>query len=354
MTTLVTPRLLLRGLLVSLAMAAALSSMTPASGTGAGLWSQTGSMAEARYTHTLTLLPDGTVLAAGGCDAVYQGLASAELYDPDTNTWSLTGSLAEARIGHTATLLSDGSGRVLVTGGLGADRNPLASAELYDPAAAPGTDPWSSAASMTEARYSPTATLLPSGKVLVTGGGYGGESELASAELYDPGTNCWSSAGSIAERRGTHTATLVTMADDKVKVLVAGGINTVKKGRNHKINYLVSAELYDPDAAPATDPSSSTGSMATVRFLPTATPLSDGRVLVAGGQDLDSNTASAEIYDPATDPQTGTLTGTVTDASILNPIKGVTVTIRETGQSAKTDLSGAYTITDCGLGISQY
>ena len=33
------------------------------------------------------------------------------------------------------------------------------------------------------------------------GGGYGQESELASAELYDPGTNSWSSAASLAERR---------------------------------------------------------------------------------------------------------------------------------------------------------
>ncbi len=118
MTTLLTPRLLLRGLLVSLAMAAALFSMTPASGAGAGLWSQTTDpMAKIRYENTMTLLPDGTVLVAGGSS--YWSHASVERYTPADGKWATTqGSMTEARSGHTATLLSDGSGMVLVTGGL--------------------------------------------------------------------------------------------------------------------------------------------------------------------------------------------------------------------------------------------
>ena len=404
--------------------------MTPASGSGAGLWSQTGSMAEIRFRHTLTLLPDGTVLVAGGGDGfplaltqLYNpdpdpaagawsstgsmleprwdhtatllsdgrvlvtggnGLASAELYDPITGTWSPAGSMDVAQGSHTATLLSDGSGRVLVIGG--------ASAELYNPL----TETWSSAGSMAVARSGHTATLLPSGKVLVAGGGYGRENELASAELYNPGTNSWSPTGSMAERRGTHTAMLVTTAEDKVKVkvLVVGGLNTVKKGRNWKTNYLASAELYDPVA----ETWSSTGGMATARFLPTATALDDGKVLIAGGWDGETELtngelydpiaetwsptssmvvprsyhsatllsdgrvlvaggygrvnelASAEVYDPAPDPQTGTLTGTVIEFDKRSPIKGVTVTIRETGQSAKTDHNGIYTIPDVRVG----
>ena len=81
--------------------------------------------------------------------------------------WTATGSLGTARDGHTATLLP--SGKVLVAGGR-YDRATLSSAELYDPA----TGTWTATGSLGTARYDHTATLLPSGKVLVAGG-YGYE-----------------------------------------------------------------------------------------------------------------------------------------------------------------------------------
>jgi hypothetical protein len=91
---------------------------------------------------------------------------------------------------HTATLLP--SGKVLVVGGDG--YGILASAELYDPKA----NSWTSAGSLSTARMQHTATLLPNGKVLVVGGYYGihAGNYGASAELYDPGANRWTSAGS--------------------------------------------------------------------------------------------------------------------------------------------------------------
>jgi hypothetical protein len=48
-------------------------------------------------------LPNGKVLVAGG-----RSLSSSELYDPATGTWTATGSLANERYGHTATLLPNG------------------------------------------------------------------------------------------------------------------------------------------------------------------------------------------------------------------------------------------------------
>ena len=96
-----------------------------------------------------------------------------------TNTWSAAGSLTTARYIHTATLLP--SGQVLVAGGLGFS-SVLVSAERYDPAA----NTWSAAGSLTTARYYHTATLLPSGQVLVAGGEDTGNNALASAELYTP------------------------------------------------------------------------------------------------------------------------------------------------------------------------
>jgi hypothetical protein len=49
-----------------------------------------------------------------------------------TNSWATTGSLNTARDSHTATLLPNGM--VLVAGGYGSSGNPLATAELYNPA----------------------------------------------------------------------------------------------------------------------------------------------------------------------------------------------------------------------------
>ncbi len=88
-----------------------------------GTWTNTGSLTDARWQHTATLLHNGMVLVAAGADS--DGfLNSAELYDPRTGTWADTGSLNNARTQHTTTLLHNGV--ALVTGGSGAS-----SAELF-------------------------------------------------------------------------------------------------------------------------------------------------------------------------------------------------------------------------------
>ena len=81
---------------------------------------------------TITLLPNGQVLAAGGAFVFKSSsiLASTELYDPASKSWTANLSLATARSGHTATLLLNG--QVLIAGGSDGTV-PLASAELYNP-----------------------------------------------------------------------------------------------------------------------------------------------------------------------------------------------------------------------------
>ena len=157
------------------------------------------SLATARYHHTATLLPSGKVLVAGGQGTGAVVLASAELYDPASNSWSAAGALATARENHTATLLP--SGKVLVAGGQQVDGGvALPSAELYDPA----SNTWSAAGSLAAARAHHTTTLLPSGKVLVAGGS-GSSGVLASAELYDPAGNTWVGGRIARDRtRGPH------------------------------------------------------------------------------------------------------------------------------------------------------
>jgi len=186
-------------------------------------------------------------------------------------SWVTTGSLNTGRYNHTATLLP--SGQVLVAGGILSGP----SAELYDPVS--GT--WVTTGSLATGRDEHTATLLPSGQVLVAGG-YGA-GYLSSAELYDPASGSWSSTGSLGIARAEHTATLLSSG----KVLVAGG------GTN-------SAELYDP----ASGSWSSTGSLAKARVEATATLLASGEVLVAGT--YGGASTSAELYDPASGTWTST------------------------------------------------
>jgi hypothetical protein len=146
-------------------------------------------MTQARDAFTATLLPDGDVLVAGGGGG--DRLASAELYDPLTGTWTATGEMTEPYYGHTATLLPNGT--VLVAGG-DAPRGPGAvgwpHAAIYDPV----TGTWAAVGDMMMAPLGHTATLLPDGRVLVSGGKVDGGPESAAfdeAEVYDLVTGRW-------------------------------------------------------------------------------------------------------------------------------------------------------------------
>ncbi|MBY4898939.1 kelch repeat-containing protein [Cupriavidus sp. AU9028] len=74
----------------------------------------TSTMNAQRLLPTMTLLPDGRVLVAGGA-AVGGRLASTEIYNPDANTWTVGASMSTPRGAAMEALLSDGS--VLVIGG---------------------------------------------------------------------------------------------------------------------------------------------------------------------------------------------------------------------------------------------
>ncbi len=243
----------------------------------AGVFSSAAPMNAARAGHTATLLPNGKVLVAGGADSQTHYLASAELYDPASNTWSAAGNLSTARVFATATLLP--SGKVLVAGGFnGVDS--VANADLYDPA----NNSWSAAASLASARTFHTATLLPNGNVLVAGGGNSVAGDLASAELYNPTSNSWSGAGTAETVRDSHTATLLP---NGTVLVVAGSDN---------FGLLVSAELYNA----ASNSWSAAGKLGTAREDHTATLLPNGGVLVVGGDDGGVNAiGSAELYNPA-------------------------------------------------------
>jgi Galactose oxidase, central domain len=296
-------------------------------------------MNAARQFHTATLLLSGQVLITGGTGTRpgQVALASAEIFDPDTNTFTSVGEMTTPRARHTATLLPDG--RVLIVGG----NSPWPgseTAELYDPKARTFTR----TGDMLAPELSHTATLLNNGKVLIAGlkpqlfdpatgtftvigeyaptppnpyGPYGivGATTLLSngtvliagepsTEIYDPVTGTFRLGGAMTAGRGPRgdakppwyldgrTATLLTDA----RVLLTGG--DFEDGGD-----FAEAELYNSGTGTFTP----IKRMSRPRAYHTATLLRDGTVLIAGGFShilwaIDSN----EVYDPGSDTFWGT------------------------------------------------
>jgi hypothetical protein len=265
-------------------------------------FSSTGDMINGRYGHTSTLLNDGRVLIVGGFDTyslISSPVTTAEVFDPATGLFSLVGSPIVPRAYHTATLMADGT--VLVSGGVngvpdlsgGGSVPALATAEVYDPA----SDSFTPVADMSKPRFSHTSILLPNGKVLIAGGaqesvGLIGTNAEATAELYDPSAHTFSPAATMTVARFGHTATLLPSGE----VLVAGGTidgpsAPVFAGGNNT----ATVELYNPQ----TDAWSDAPAMNAERANHTATRLGDGRFLFEGGR-VNGTTPEAEVYDPAT------------------------------------------------------
>jgi hypothetical protein len=246
-------------------------------GTTQVVFAPTGNMDLPRSEHTATLLLNGKVLLAGGAISGPNGemgiisvSPGAELYDPQTGQFTAFGGMTRARYRHTATLLL--SGKVLITGGQGDWPQPSASAsaELYDPA--DGT--FTATGSMTAARAGHTATLLPNGQVLVVGE----NTSDGSVELFDPADGTFAATGTMSPRLGRHTSTLLGNG----KALLAGN---------------GSAVLFDSADGIFT----ATSAMTAARFNDAATLLSNGRVLITGGEGAGYQYfASAEQYDPST------------------------------------------------------
>jgi hypothetical protein len=270
---------------------------------GAGTWSPTanppaaqpGGHAGSRNGAQLVELLSGRVLFVGG----YNGhggdpaFATAEIYDPTTRSWSSAGSMGRGRLLFAAARLP--SGKVIATGGVAGSGERFTVFNTTE-IYDPSTDTWSPGPPMSSPRFGHVAIALPSGGILVTGGFSSAVNRpfaLNSAEIYDPGTNSWQRTAFMANARGLHGAALLSDG----KVLVAGG-----QVNNFDIATVVaSAEVYDPVRGTW----SSGGDMASPRTRFTLTPLSGGRALAAGGRTQGGAVlASAEIFAP---PSIGTV-----------------------------------------------
>ena len=155
---------------------------------------------------------------------------------------------------------------------------------------------WAATGTLLNARQNHTATLMPNGQVLVAGGETASSlGNVGPTELYDPRSGAWLTGPllpDLSHMRSSHTATLLSNGD----VLIAGGRNTAS-------NALSSADLVLSTIPTCSEFTSicPTGSMAVGRWDHTATLLNDNRVLVVGGIDMKFDfLKNAEIYDPTT------------------------------------------------------
>jgi Galactose oxidase, central domain len=268
-----------------------------------GSFTPTGNMVNAQYGPTATLLNNGKVLITGGFRPMQSGMtaaylpvdAGAELYDPSTGSFSpvdmaVKGSPPSPRspwgpatpvetiFTKTAPLFDS---KILISGG-------FAAAKLYNPAT-------NAAESLGFPARLPflsghTATLLPTGKVLIAGGFDLGadyfDPPLEQAVLYDPASRTFQATQSLIFGRAGHTATLLLGG----LLLIAGG---VEKGEydppseTFNLKPALTAELFDP----YTETFRLTGDMVSLHG--TATLLGNGTVLFSGG-----NTTAAELYLP--------------------------------------------------------
>jgi MYXO-CTERM domain-containing protein len=259
----------------------------------------------ARTQHTATLLPDGRVLVAGGqeSDDVSR---SAEIFDPETDTWTFVADpMATERRLHSATATHAGEvvlwgGSSATTGSLVQERfDPLtlqftSQGDVEYVGARPLFFPQphseelvrgaTGASKPTDAR----AVLLPFGRVFTLELGNVG----AIAELSDASEVFATQLRGLDHDRGDHTATVLPSG----RLLLAGGRYVVE---NNIVETFPQGLVEELD--PITGVSTVVGSMARLRYDHAATLLRDGRVLiVGGGSDTGGDNRVAEIYDPAT------------------------------------------------------
>ncbi len=272
-------------------------------------------MSVARVMHTANVIGVGRVLIAGGVDANGLVTKTCEIFDLRRGVFVPTGSLSVPRAGHRAVTLPDG--RVLVIGGtsnvgttLKALGAMLKTTEIYNPA----TGTWTAGPSLPSPIGGNGAVLLPSGKVLITGGLVLGPTNLptnsTACYLFDPKTNTISTAASLPFATALHSATVLKTG----QVLIAGGgaltpliTNSGAHGK---------AALYDP----ATNTWTTLSSMPQARAGHDAVLLADGRVLIAGGFQgtlfAPKAIAGTTFFDPAT--KTFTAGSPLPEARALN------------------------------------
>jgi hypothetical protein len=181
-----------------------------------------------RYGAVAAPLPNGDVLIAGGQHNNTVVLQTAEVFDPITDTFTALpasgGTELRTARQEAATAVLPG-GRVLIVGGVDGNGNVLASAEIFDPTTDTFTAlPASGATQLQTPRDRPVAAPLPDGRVLIAGGRNSQNEQLQSAEIFDPSTDMFTglpASGNSQLQVGRNGAIAAALPGGRI--LIAGG-----------------------------------------------------------------------------------------------------------------------------------
>lgn len=254
-----------------------------------------------RRRHAAVLLQDGRAFVIGGVNPSNTVIATTSLFtltgpvtlgtgeQQYTGNWATGTAAPVGMAGHAATVVA--SGKVVVSGGQ------TSKVYVYTPAPPAGAGSWITGPNLADERDDHKSALIGSGtnagRVLIAGGTNGGGTPLSSCDVYDPVANTVAATGAMAVARAFYS--MITLANGKI--MVVGGSNTIAL-----TTALNSVEIFDP----ATNTWSTTGSMSWGRIRPATALLPDGRVIVAGGRGYEASQGGSvsplktcEIYDPS-------------------------------------------------------
>lgn len=241
-----------------------------------GSWSRLADMHVARSGARAATLGDGRVLVVGGSPQwtdqfpmLQSALADAELFDPATNTWSVVPPLPGGGVARaTVSVLPDG--RVLVAGGTG-ENFTSSQAAVFDPS----SSSWRTLRSMVEPRSDAAAEITSGGQLVLLGGQmfttYGFMNPALAPEVLDLREGSWTLGSPPTSQQANNFllffSAATPLSDGRILVI----------GRIHE--QLLTAYVYDPTSdfwqVAARPPS--------LDVDPSLVTLRDGRVLAVSG-----------------------------------------------------------------------
>jgi hypothetical protein len=239
-------------------------------------------LAQKREGAGAALLPDGKALIVGGAADSVTYLDSTELYDPATNSFSAGPTLPAKLYGPAVASLPDG--RVLIAGGFDGDLgDDVKTARTFNPQ----TGTFTPVGDLHVARELAGAASLGDGRVLIVGGFSNSSGSVNSTEIFNSTTNAFSDGPTYPQP--VYGLALAPIAGGRA--LAAGGLNSHPSN-----NYVTDASIFGSGTF------NPIGALPFHDFEPATAALPGGRALLAGGNDdtIGDVTTRASIFDPAT------------------------------------------------------